>query len=116
MAIGGADYDVSVRPELVTDAHDGCGDNWGLETLDIAVQAHDLADLVARIEVGEPPACGNGNQPLRYVSMLMQDDVKAISANYDGRAVYPGPIRTTRRTSTSSFPISPARSRGRCTC
>ena len=91
VAIGGADYDVSVRAELLTDAHDGCGDNWGLETLDIAVQAHDLADLVARVEVGEPPACGNGNQPLRYVSMLMQDDVKAISANYDGRAVYPGP-------------------------
>jgi hypothetical protein len=91
VAIDGVAYDVVAEAEAVTDALDGCGDVWGLELLRVTVQAHDMAALVAGLDVGEPPACGNGNAPLQYVSLLMRDDVQAIDTNYDGRAVSHGP-------------------------
>lgn len=90
VTLGGIEYDVRATAQKLSAAGVTCEDYHSSDDSGVAldVQAKNLADLVAALEVGDPPSCGEGNDPDRWTSFEMTG--VDVGATYEGPVFYLG--------------------------
>ncbi|HKO94512.1 MAG TPA: hypothetical protein VJU61_25335, partial [Polyangiaceae bacterium] len=87
LSIGGFEYEVRVTAREEPDApHRYCGVYAKNEGVSLELQAKDLQQLIAQLEVGELPACVESNG--EYGGTVIQVDSLYGQSSYEGRAVY----------------------------
>jgi len=90
VTLGGIEYDVRATVQKLSAAGAVCSDYHSSDDSGVAldVRAKNLADLVAALEVGDPPSCGEGNDPDRSTYFSMTE--VSVSTTYEGPVFYLG--------------------------
>lgn len=90
VAIGGIDYDVRVSAQLVRAGTQGggCADWQAIGGIAIDAWATDLAGLAAALPTGPLPACAQGNDDSKHVSLSLYE--VRNNTPYDGPVFYSG--------------------------
>jgi hypothetical protein len=88
VSLDGVAYDVRVTAQQRTGGTVTCADYCGFGGVALDVQATHLTDLIAGLEVGAPPACGQGNDPERDLFFGLYG--VPLGSTYEGSVTYKG--------------------------
>jgi hypothetical protein len=86
--LGGTEYDVRVTAQEQTVGPMICADYCAANGVGVAIRATHLAELIAGLEVGPAPACGQGNDLAQDLFFGLYG--VSLSTSYEGSVIYKG--------------------------